>query len=1094
MNYGLTKTRVRLAGGAAILALSAGAAMAQEGVEQVVVSSTRLQAAGFDAPTPTTVISAADLQAQAKPNVFDSLKDLPALQGSTGATAQAGTTTNGLLGLSALGMRALSPLRTLTLVDGQRMVAANLNGVVDVSMVPQMLIQRVDVVTGGASASWGSDAVAGVVNFIIDKKFEGFKANIFGGGSGYGDMGNLTIQAAAGTSFAGGRGHFETSVEYSYNDGLLPRYPQTLQHTALPGNIGGRNLSRQSGTSSYSADNTTPAGQPRNYYGPLRQQVNFAANGLVTSGPKRFTTFGANGQAYPLDLAGNCFKDAANNLQGGINNSCFGTPSDPGNQIDTHEFTQGLVNPLTRGSIYGRVSYDLTSDTEVYATLIYSGVRTENTPAQGNSDKSGTIKCDNAYLPSTGLFGSGLNALETQAQCLAAYNPSFNQSGVNAPGTANFANVAGQTGFGFGSNWANIFTNQNMHIYRQTRRAVIGGDGGFSLFGKDWRWDSYFEHGESDTSIKIYNMPLSNAPVDPATGLVNANLSRFNLSQDAVNVNGNIVCRNTVAQAYGCVPWNPFGSDPINPGAQAYFDNQNGQGGSTNGNNVIMTQRQEAFSFSVNGSPFETWAGPVAVAAGYEYREEHYSQRADPYAGGINYPGYGLNGVGTSSTPPTVTEPCTDPFVDCGLSTFGNIGAYNAGNYHSGRGTYHVNEAFVEFGVPILNDQFWGKIDLDIAGRHARYSTAGDANTWKVGVTWDTPIPGVRLRALQSRDIRAPNLSELSPPVAGANGSFNNNFTKNPTPQNILGVIAGNINLKPEKAQTTEVGLVWQPDFIPGFQASIDYYRIGVRGAILALGSQNIEDLCYFSEIGQIPKTSPDQCSTQFIRTANNIQQSAANPGGPATGSGIVPSQVFAIVGPTFNAATVTTDGFDFEAGYQFDLQDYDVPGTFVFRSLVNHTSKYILDSGIPGTQRNSELVGNVSAGNNGSTYNGYGGAILNWKIQETQSYQNDVWGIDLTERWLSGGITTNRNTLVCVPGTCPAPTVQTPTINYNKVSPMFYLDVGMNWNYSERTQFYTKIDNIANTRPPDIGSQDNNQVLYDVIGRMFRVGVRFNQ
>ena len=1060
MNFGLNKTRVRLASGAALLALSAGGAMAQEGVEQVVVSSTRLQAAGFDAPTPTTVISAADLEAQAKPNVFDSLKDLPALQGSTGASSQAGSTSSGLIGLSAIGMRGLSPLRTLTLVDGQRVVAANLNGVVDVSMVPQMLIQRVDVVTGGASASWGSDAVAGVVNFIIDKKFEGFKANIFGGGSGYGDMGNITIQAAAGTSFAGGRAHIETSVEYSYSDGLLPRYPQGDQHTALPGNIDGRTLSYQSGTSNYSSIGTTPAGAPMSFYGPLRQQVNFAAYGLITGGPKRFTTFGSNGQAYPLALAGNCFKDASNNLQGGINNSCFGTASNPGDQVNTHEFTQGLINPLTRGDIYARVSYDIAPDTEVYATLNYSGVRTENTPAQGNSDKSGTIKCDNAYLPSTGLFGPGLNPAETNAACLALY-PSN-----SVP---------------FGSNFANILTNQNMHIYRQTRRFVVGGDGGFNVFGKDWRWESYFEHGESDTSIKIYNMPLSNAPVDPATGLVNPLLSRFNLSQDAVfNNSGNIVCRNTVAQAYGCVPWNPFGSDPINAGAQAYFDNQNGQGGSTNGNNVIMSNRQEAFSFSVNGAPIEDWAGPVAVALGYEYREEHYSQRADPYAAGIS-----------ASTPATFTEPCTDPFVDCGQTSFGNIGAYNAGNYHNGRGTYHVNEAFLEVGVPLLNDQFWGKADLDVAGRHARYSTAGDANTWKVGLTWDTPIPGIRLRALQSRDIRAPNLSELLPPQQGANGSFSNDFTQNPTSQNIIGITRGNILLKPEKAQTTEVGLVWQPDFIPGFQASIDYYRIGVRGAITSLGSQTVEDLCYFSETGVIPKNG--QCSTDLIRTANNIPQSATNPGGPLTGSSPVASNVFAIVTQPFNAATIVTDGFDLEAGYQFDMQDYDVPGTFVLRSLINHTSKYILDSGVPGTQRNSELVGNVSNGGNGSSYNGYGGAILNWKLQETQSYQNDVWGFDLTERWLSGAITTNRNTLVCAPGTCPAPTIQTPTINYNRVSSMFYLDVGMNWNYSERTQFYTKIDNVANKRPPDIGSQDNNQVLYDVIGRMFRVGVRFN-
>ena len=1099
MNSGRLKARARFAGSAAILALSAGAAMAQEGVEHVVVSSTRLQAAGFDAPTPTTVISAADIEAQAKPNVFDSLKDLPALQGSTGASAQAGTTSNGLIGLSAIGMRALSPLRTLTLIDGQRVVAANLNGVVDVSMVPQMLIQRVDVVTGGASASWGSDAIAGVVNFVLDKKFEGFKANMFGGGTGYGDMGNLTIAAAAGTSFANGRGHFETSVEYSYNDGLLPRYPQNVyQHTALPGNISGRTLSRQSGIASYGspgvfASNNTngaPAGFPQSFYGPLRQQTTFAAYGLVNGGPKAGYTFGADSQAYPLQLAGSCQRNPNNGaLVGSINNICFGTASQPGDHVNTHEFTQGLINPLTRGDIFARVSYDLTPDTNIYMTMNYSGVRTENTPAQGNSDKQGRIHCDNAYLPQTGLFGQGLTVAETQAACLAAY-PTPSGSWIGG----------GSAGVPFGSNWSNILTNQNMHIYRQTRRFVVGADGVFELFGKDWSWNTYFQHGESNTSIKIYNMPLSNGPYvygyEPVTGILlnapNQSYSRFNLAQDAVyDTRGNIVCRNTIAQAYGCVPYNPFGQEPIAAGAQAYFDNQNTLGGSTNGPNVMMSNRQEAFSFAVNGSPIDSWAGPVAVAAGFEYREEHYSQRADPFAAGISW-----------STPATLTEPCTDPFVDCGLTSFGSLGAYNAGNYKNGRGTYHVNEAFVEVGVPLLNDSFWGKMDLTLGGRFARYQhpslynatntaklTDGgkEATTWKVGITWETPIPGIRLRALQSRDIRAPNLSELIPPRQGANGGFVNRFTNNTTSQNIIGVTAGNPALKPEVAQTVEVGIVWQPDFIPGFQTSIDYYRIGIRGAIVSLGSQVLEDLCYFEAQGQVPAGN-NFCSPAVINTGNNLPQSFSNPGAPGTSGAI-----FAIVASPFNAATITTDGFDWEASYQFDLQDYDIPGTFVMRSLVNHTSKYILDGGVPGTQRNTERVGNVGSGENGSTYNGYGGAILNWKLQQTQSYQNDVWGMTLTERWLSGGITTNRNTLVCAPGTCPASTIQTPTINFNRVSSMFYLDVGFNYNYSENTQFYTKIDNVANTRPPDIGGQDNNQVLYDVIGRMFRFGVRIN-
>jgi hypothetical protein len=210
------------------------------------------------------------------------------------------------------------------------------------------------------------------------------------------------------------------------------------------------------------------------------------------------------------------------------------------------------------------------------------------------------------------------------------------------------------------------------------------------------------------------------------------------------------------------------------------------------------------------------------------------------------------------------------------------------------------------------------------------------------------------------------------------------------------------------------------------------------------------------------------------------------------------------VVAPA-NAASLVTDGFDLEASYQFDLQDYDVPGNFVMRSLVNHTSKYILNLGIPGAQINTELTGNVSAGNNGQTYTQFGGDVLNWKVTEYQTYQNDTWGISFTERWLSSGITTNRNDIVCAVGTCPSAIpgaanynpnwnpVQSPTINYNAVDAMFYLDIGLNYNLSEKTQLYTKVDNVTNIRPPDIGSQDNNQVLYDVIGRMFHVGVRFN-
>ena len=388
MTYSLTKTRARLAGSAAILALGAGAAMAQEGVESVVVSSTRLQAAGFNAPTPTTVVSAADLEASAKPNIFNAITELPALQGSTGVGYNTGSTTTGLTGLSALGMRGLSPLRTLVLLDGQRVIGGNFNGAVDVSKMPQMLIQRVDVVTGGASASWGSDAVAGVINFVTDKKFEGFKMNASAGMSTYGDMGQTLFQAAAGTSFLGGRGHFSVASEYSYSDGLLPRYPISSQHGAGATNIGGRNFTRASGTVAYPNDARTPAGQPRTSYYNVVQGTGTASYGLITSGPKRFTTFGASGEAFSLDLAGACYHDGAGNLINSINNTCIGTPQDPGDQQSTTQFTQGLITPITRGNVFMRLSYDLTPTTEIYATLNYGISRSHNTPAQGTRTRA----------------------------------------------------------------------------------------------------------------------------------------------------------------------------------------------------------------------------------------------------------------------------------------------------------------------------------------------------------------------------------------------------------------------------------------------------------------------------------------------------------------------------------------------------------------------------------------------------------------------------------------------------------------------------------------------------------------------------------
>ncbi|HYS44894.1 MAG TPA: TonB-dependent receptor plug domain-containing protein, partial [Rhizomicrobium sp.] len=191
-NAGCAKRRLALSSSTAVLAMLISApafaqAQAQEGVESVTVSSSRIMSSGFNAPTPTTVINADELIKQANPNVFVTVTQLPSLQGSTGVTVGNGGSSNGVNGLSTLNIRAFGTQRNLIMIDGERVIPSSPQGVVDISEFPQMLIQRVDVVTGGASASWGSDAVTGVVNFIFDKKFEGFKMNVNGSISNYAD-------------------------------------------------------------------------------------------------------------------------------------------------------------------------------------------------------------------------------------------------------------------------------------------------------------------------------------------------------------------------------------------------------------------------------------------------------------------------------------------------------------------------------------------------------------------------------------------------------------------------------------------------------------------------------------------------------------------------------------------------------------------------------------------------------------------------------------------------------------------------------------------------------------------------------------------
>lgn len=183
-----------------------------QNVENVTVSASRISIQGYEAPTPVTVIGAETLQRDAKVDIGDAIRELPSVgpSDSPGNGSHAGNASQGDAGIDTVDLRAMGVVRTLVLFDGQRIVTSNpnaggppqINGV-DLSTIPTSIIERVDVVTGGASAAWGSDAVAGVVNLIINKTYTGLKANLVYANNEYNDHESMKGELTWGTDLLG---------------------------------------------------------------------------------------------------------------------------------------------------------------------------------------------------------------------------------------------------------------------------------------------------------------------------------------------------------------------------------------------------------------------------------------------------------------------------------------------------------------------------------------------------------------------------------------------------------------------------------------------------------------------------------------------------------------------------------------------------------------------------------------------------------------------------------------------------------------------------------------------------------------------------
>jgi len=925
-----------------------------------VVTGSRITSAGFTQPTPTTVLSSADIEKVAEPNLFDAIAQLPALQGSTGRTTFSNSTSSGMQGLSSFSLRNLGTIRTLTLLDGQRVTPANVTGVVDVSQFPQLLMKRVDVVTGGASASYGSDAIGGVVNFVTEKKFEGFKANLEAGETTYQDDKNYTAQAAWGRAFLNNQLHVEVSGEYTKENGVPP---------------GGYGVgSGPNGRTWFTAPaflvrpiGQTNDGKPQYTVIQNAQQFQYAKYGLITSGPLKGKAFGVNGAPYDFQYGSNCFSPfcVGGDLSGDVAN---GT---------------SLASAFDRAVGYTRIGYDLTADNEIYTTINVSRVGATNIPNTGAEKTNLTIQCSNPFVPA-----------EIKTDC---------------------AN-AGITSFGFGTSNGEFPDRVNVNATRQLLRLVFGSDGSADIFGTKWTYDGYYAYGTNRTAIDVSNISLT---------------PRYNAAINAVSgPNGTVVCGNPAAQASGCVPLNVIGQVPVDPAALAYVLPANGP-------QQHSRQVEHVASINFSGAPFSLWAGPVSLAAGAEYRNEAYLTTADPYGNGV-----------TDQSPNSAAYPA-DPV----LNPAGNN--WYAGNYHDGQGSYHVYEVYLEQNLPFLKWDPVGEASVNLAVRQTKYSTSGSVTAWKAGGTWKTPIDGLSFRAVTSRDIRAPNLSELfaAPVVTNTTILFKG------TPYNLLGETVGNPDLKPEIARNTTFGITLaQPQFLPGFSASIDYYDIRVNNEIAALTAQQEADLCAGGNqqlCSQMLLTSPVP-NTNYIRVQS------------------------------FNLAKVRDEGVDIEVMYRTGLSALRLPGALTVRALATRTISFLTNSGLPNSIPIQSAGVNLANAVTSSS-------VPYWKGEFTQGWDAGKFGLTLTERWFSDGVYAREN-IQCQTN-CPVSTINHPTIDNNVMRGATYVDLGGTYSVTGNLTAYFKIDNLLN-KSPEPAPQSTvyygvNPYLYDVLGRMYRVGVR---
>lgn len=933
--------------------------------DAIVVTGSRIQSS-FDRPTPVTILGAERLKDRGLTNVGDALNELPAFRATqTPATSGLNATPGQAIGGRVLDLRGLGAVRTLTLVDGKRFVPATTQATVDTNMVPSIMLSRAEVVTGGASAVYGSDAVAGVVNLLIDKKYTGYKVTGQVGFSNEGDDFTRQFGAEAGWEF-GSNLHLVVGGEWEKSDGVDACRQRDWCANGLI--IVGRNPYDNAHTPTVPASNILPNANT--------WSANF--NGVTTPPSTAY----ANRDVpvlRPIDGIGFNSDGTPRRFQfGTLVNSIWMAGGEGGGPAENNPyFDFPIVSPTQRYSTMGYLTWDATPDLtfEVGVTV---GQSSGHHRSAGYRSNAITIKSDNPFIPRSS-------------------DPTLDIPTILAnSGLASFTLGKGFADIGP----AQIAVKDNLFRVVTSAKYNIGGS---------WTADLYYQYGHNKFRSDITNNTIT---------------SNITKALDVTTRNGQPICRvNADATAANddpaCVPLDPFGFAQGST-FQAAKNYVTGKGFQTN----VTTEHVVAAN--VAGSLFNLPYGPLGVAFGAEYRNDDVKGDTDP------------------------------------LSKAGRF--FNTGNGSVISGQIQVSEVYGEAEIPLLRDvSFARELSLNGAARRTHYNRSSDfhptttvnATTWKFGGVW-APIQAIRFRATKSRDIRAPNVSELFGPQTTGSGILTD--TGNGGVQVIVPITSGsNPNLRPEKADTFTAGVVLQPQggFLGRFRASADWYNIKIDDAISTLGQQNIVNRC----------VAGDALSCSLItRDANK--------------------NVLNIQDTIQNVNKLIARGIDFELDY---TQPLGGDNKLSFVALANYVKDLITIDSVGPTDRAGQT------GLRGGTPPG----IPDWTVDATARLDlGESFSLTTHARWINKGFF--YPTFV-EPGD-PGFSLRNPnSVNTNSVPSRIFVDmlatVRLESQWTKALEVYAGVDNILNQDPPRFpgANGSGNNVLFNPVGRFFKMGARMN-